>query len=114
MIRIPCLKCSSVDIPKYRSIKNRGAGRMVPYLASYCIQCEKEDRRIYKARHHEKIKARMAVYIKEWDKKNRERRREIVNKHQRKKVLEKANPVNWHYTVSTGFSSLTYKEFGVR
>ena len=108
MFRVPCSECGSVDHPKFRSTKNR-SGVKVEYMASFCVKCNLEKRRIYKARNHEKIKRQMKKYMAQWEKENKGKRSDYNAKYRRK--IRNSKSVEWHHCVnSDGLVSLTYHQ----
>lgn len=106
MVRRPCSECGTVDVPKYRSTKNRGNGRRVESMASYCVLCQREKRREYLAKTYKQRKIRRKAYMAKWEKKNRAKRG-IYNARYRKKIKE-ANCVEWYGTVIDGYTRLTH------
>ena len=85
MIRVPCSECESVDFPKHTQKKKRPDGSIHHYMASFCVKCYLEKRRIYKARNYEIIMDRMKIYMVEWEKNNKDKR-SLYNRKYRNKI----------------------------
>lgn len=86
MYRSPCSKCGSTDIPRFRQIKNRGNGIKKLSIASYCIQCQKEDASLARIEYNKRpeVKLRKKIQYKIWYSKNKN----IAYKHSRKWIIK--------------------------
>lgn len=106
MIRIPCITCASVEIPKYRKTDKRN-GKIRHILSKKCVACKREDYRDYYEKHknNEKRRKSQIKSSKNYHAKNKKK----ISEYKRLWRLKKADSVEWYKTTrSDGYSAMTH------